>query len=37
MVAKALGQARARGELPSYLNEPLDQLVKLLKENGGTI
>jgi hypothetical protein len=25
-----------RGELPSYLNEPLDELVKLLNEKGGT-
>lgn len=35
MDVRILAQARARGELPSYLNGPLDQLVKLLKENGG--
>ncbi|MBZ5587986.1 MAG: hypothetical protein LAO05_05430, partial [Acidobacteriia bacterium] len=36
MTARVFGQARARGELPSYLNQPLDQLVKLLKDNEGT-
>lgn len=30
-----LEQARARGELPAYLEEPLDELVQLLKENEG--
>jgi tetratricopeptide (TPR) repeat protein len=30
MVARILGQARARGELPSYLNQPLEELQKLL-------
>jgi hypothetical protein len=30
-----LEQARARGELPAYLHEPLDELVQLLKENEG--
>jgi tetratricopeptide (TPR) repeat protein len=34
MVARILGQSRARGELPSYLNEPLDELLKLLNEQG---
>ena len=32
--ARILGQARARGELPSYLELPLDELVALLKEKG---
>ena len=32
MVARILGQARARGELPSYLNQPLEELQKLLKK-----
>lgn len=35
MFAGILGQARARGELPDYLHAPLDDLVKLLKENDG--
>ncbi len=35
-VARNLEGARSRGELPSYLNQPLDDLVKLLKEHGGT-
>jgi tetratricopeptide (TPR) repeat protein len=30
-----LEQARARGELPAYLHKPLDELVRLLKENEG--
>ena len=30
-----LEQARARGELPGYLHEPLDELVRLLKESEG--
>lgn len=37
MVARALDQARTRGELPSYLNQPLEEVVKLLKQNGATI
>jgi Tfp pilus assembly protein PilF/TolB-like protein len=36
MVARILEQARARSELPSYLNQPLDELVKLLSQQGGT-
>lgn len=32
MVARILGQARARGELPAYLEQPLDELVKVLNE-----
>jgi tetratricopeptide (TPR) repeat protein len=36
MDLRILGQARDRGELPSYLNQPLDELIKLLRENGGT-
>jgi len=32
MVARILGQARSRGELPKYLNEPLDELIQLLKK-----
>jgi len=35
-IARILQGARARGELPSYLNEPLDELVKLLNQKGGT-
>ena len=35
MVARILSQSRARGELPAYLHEPLDTLVRLLKENEG--
>ena len=35
MVARILGQARMRGELPAYLHAPLDELVQLLKENEG--
>jgi tRNA A-37 threonylcarbamoyl transferase component Bud32/tetratricopeptide (TPR) repeat protein len=34
MVARVLGEARRRGELPRYLEAPLDDLLKLLKENG---
>ncbi len=34
MVARILGQARARGELPKYLETPLDELLKLLNEEG---
>ncbi|MBI4913118.1 MAG: protein kinase [Acidobacteria bacterium] len=30
MVARALGQARDRGELPTYLEKPLEDLVKVL-------
>jgi tetratricopeptide (TPR) repeat protein len=30
-----LEQARARGELPAYLHQPFDELVRLLKENEG--
>ncbi len=33
MVAKVLGQARARGELPAYLEPPLDDLVLMLKHH----
>ena len=33
LVAKILGQARTRGELPDYLHKPLDQAAQLLKEN----
>jgi tetratricopeptide (TPR) repeat protein len=33
-IAKILEGARARGELPAYLNQPLDELVKLLNEKG---
>jgi len=36
MVARVFGQSRTRGELPPYLNQPLDELVKLLKQDGGT-
>jgi len=32
MVARILEQARARGELPKYLETPLDELLKLLSE-----
>ncbi len=35
MVAKILGQSRARGELPKYLIEPLDDLLRLLKQPAG--
>jgi hypothetical protein len=35
LVARVLGEARGRGELPAYLSAPLDGLVKLLKENDG--
>jgi len=35
-IARVLEQARTRGELPSYLNQPLDELVKLLNAKGGT-
>jgi tetratricopeptide (TPR) repeat protein len=34
MVARILGQARARGELPNYFKAPLDDLLKLLNETG---
>ena len=30
-LAKILEQARVRGELPAYLNQPLDDLENLLK------
>jgi tetratricopeptide (TPR) repeat protein len=33
-IAKVLGQARSRGELPKYLETPLDELVRLLNEKG---
>lgn len=33
MVARVLGQSRARGELPKYLEGPLDDLDRLLKNN----
>jgi hypothetical protein len=36
MNARILGQARARGELPAYLEAPLDDLVRLLNQKGGT-
>jgi hypothetical protein len=32
MVAKALAQARSRGELPKYLETPLDDFLMLLNE-----
>ena len=32
MVARILGQARARGEMPKYFEAPLDGLLKLLNE-----
>jgi tetratricopeptide (TPR) repeat protein len=35
-IGKILEAARTRGELPSYLNQPLDNLIKLLNEKGGT-
>jgi tetratricopeptide (TPR) repeat protein len=35
MVARVLGEARARGELPAYLEGPLDELVQLLKKPAG--
>ena len=34
MVARILGQARARGEMPKYFEAPLDGLLKLLNEKG---
>jgi tetratricopeptide (TPR) repeat protein len=34
MVARVLGQARSRGELPKYLEEPLEDLQKLLSGKG---
>ncbi len=34
-IAKLLESARSRGELPAYLEQPLDDLVKLLKANEG--
>jgi tetratricopeptide (TPR) repeat protein len=33
---RILGQARMRGELPNYLEAPLNDLAKLLNENGAT-
>jgi hypothetical protein len=33
-VARILGEARSRGELPKYLEAPLDDLLKLLHEKG---
>jgi tetratricopeptide (TPR) repeat protein len=35
-IARILEGARARGELPSYLEQPLDELVRLLNQRGGT-
>ena len=35
-IAKTLVEARARGELPKYLEQPLDDLLKLLNEKGAT-
>ena len=35
-IARILEDARARGELPAYLEQPLEELVTLLKENGAT-
>jgi tetratricopeptide (TPR) repeat protein len=37
IIARVLGRARTRGELPAYLNQPLDELQRLLNEKGGTI
>ena len=34
--ARLLVQARARGELPQYLEKPLDELLQLLKEQGAS-
>jgi hypothetical protein len=34
MVARILGEARKRGELPKYLEAPLDELLKLLNDKG---
>jgi tetratricopeptide (TPR) repeat protein len=36
MLVRILGKARSRGELPKYLEAPLDDLVRLLEENDGT-
>ncbi|MFI5181266.1 MAG: protein kinase [Thermoanaerobaculia bacterium] len=33
-IARILGEARTRGELPKYLETPLDELLRLLKEKG---
>ena len=33
-IARILEQARARGELPKYLETPLDDLLRLLNEKG---
>ena len=35
MVARIRGQWRARGELPSYLKQPLDELQRLLRQPVG--
>jgi tetratricopeptide (TPR) repeat protein len=35
MVARILQKARARGELPTYLEPPLDELVRLLRQPAG--
>jgi hypothetical protein len=35
LAARILEASRARGELPTYLHAPLDDLVRLLKENDG--
>jgi hypothetical protein len=35
-IARVLEGARSRGELPAYLNKPLDELQRLLNEKGGT-
>jgi hypothetical protein len=34
-VARLLQKARTRGELPTYLEPPLDELVRLLKQPAG--
>jgi len=33
-IARILEQAHTRGELPAYLEQPLDELISLLKQNG---
>ena len=35
-IAQILGEARSRGELPAYLEQPLEELVRLLNQKGGT-
>ena len=34
-IARILGEARSRGELPKYLEAPLDELLELLKKPAG--